>query len=268
MLMRPLGPHGHLEMAPQEETLLGLGVCALRAIIFSLFLYLSPSLDPAQPGRREPQRGAGPWAGGWLPHLGPGCPGAWDKDPSVRRGEPSLRWPVPGSSPGPREAGEREEHQPGRCTNLNPAPCKPANATGRGRGWGLKSQPGCGRQAGPVFVNEAWPSFLPASPDHSVTSGEALTKRGTSKSKCESDRSRTDRHSSGVSLRLSAETHPQSWNDRWAPAGTPWPAGHTGVSWSPCTPLGQRRATPHCVSGALDRTRLWRNPEGPPPIHC
>lgn len=77
------------------------------------------------------------------------------------------------------------------------------------RGWGLKTQPGYRSRAGLVFVNEARPSFLPASPDHPVTSGEALTKRGTSKSKYESDRSKTDRNSSWVSLRLYTETRPR-----------------------------------------------------------
>lgn len=49
---------------------------------------------------------------------------------------------------------------------------------------------------GPCFCQ-----ILPASPDHSITSPETLTKRGTSKPKCESDRGGKEGNSSSASLR-------------------------------------------------------------------
>ena len=72
--------------------------------------------------------------------------------------------------------------------------------------------------------------ILPASPDHSVTSPETLTKRGTSKPKCESDRGGKEGNSSSASLRPHTETCPGAGAPGPAPTGAPQAHHHPQVS--------------------------------------
>ena len=107
------------------------------------------------------------------------------------------------------------------------------------------------------------PGFLPASPDHSVTPGDVLTERGTSKPKSESDKQEGEKFWVSGSLRAGITD--------LAPAAAPqvtWTClPHWGSSAS-CTPFGQGRATPQALLEALDRGQLWRNSDGPSPVHC